>query len=159
MFWILFALFLLACFGAGATGALFQPGAWYRGLSKPDWTPPDWVFPVAWTMLYICIATAGARAAMAPENGVAMALWAVQIAFNTLWTPVFFGLHRIRAGMLVLTLLWLSVAAGMVSLLQVDLIAGLLFAPYLVWVTIAGALNLSVWRLNPDAARAAGGVS
>ena len=48
--------------------------------------------------------------------------------------------------------LWLSVAATIYALFQVDLIAGLLFSPYLVWVTVAGALNLSVWRLNPDEA-------
>lgn len=81
-----------------------------------------------------------------------MALWSLQIALNGLWTPVFFGLKRIKLGMYVLTALWLSVAATMYALLQVDLIAGLLFVPYLVWVTIAGALNLSVWRLNPTEA-------
>lgn len=152
MFWIVFAVFLAACFAAGATGGMFPPGAWYRGLNKPGWTPPDWLFPVAWTTLYICMATAGARAAMQPDNGVAMALWALQIALNTLWTPVFFGLRRIRAGMAVLALLWLAVAAAMAALFRLDTLAGLLFVPYLIWVSVAGALNLSVWRLNPEAA-------
>ncbi|MBJ6370114.1 tryptophan-rich sensory protein TspO [Sedimentitalea arenosa] len=154
MFWILFTIFLAACFAAGATGALFQPGDWYKALNKPRWTPPDWLFPVAWTTLYLCIATAGARAALADGNGIAMALWALQIALNTLWTPVFFGLHRIRAGMAVLCALWLAVAATMVALFQIDLIAGLLFVPYLAWVSVAAALNLAVWRLNTDIARA-----
>lgn len=89
---------------------------------------------------------------MSPDNAVAMALWSLQIALNGLWTPVFFGLKRIKLGMFVLVGLWLSVAATIHALLQVDLIAGLLFMPYLLWVTIAGALNLSVWRLNPDEA-------
>lgn len=152
MFWILFGLFFAACLGAGATGGLFPPGPWYRALNKPSWTPPDWVFPVTWTALYICMAVAGARAALAPENGIAMALWAAQIAFNALWTPVFFGLRNIRLGMAVIVVLWVTVLAGMMALWQVDTWAGLLFAPYLVWVTIAAALNASVWRLNPDAA-------
>jgi tryptophan-rich sensory protein len=154
MIWILFAIFLGACFAAGATGGLFPPGAWYRSLNKPSWTPPDWLFPVAWTTLYLCIASAGARAAMAEGNGLAMALWSLQIALNGLWTPVFFGLRRIRLGMVVLCALWVAVAACMVALWQVDRIAGLLFAPYLLWVTIAGALNAAVWRLNPGEARA-----
>ena len=55
--------------------------------------------------------------------------------------------------MFVLIALWMSVAATIYALIQVDLIAGLLFMPYLLWVTIAGALNLSVWRLNPDEAK------
>lgn len=154
MFWLLFAIFLLACAGAGMTGGLFPPGPWYRGLRKPVWTPPDWVFPVTWTLLYLCMAAAGARAAMAPDNGIAMACWALQIAFNGLWTPVFFGLRKIRLGMAVVAMLWLTVLAATVALWQVDWIAGALFVPYLVWVTIASALNAAVWRLNPDEARA-----
>ncbi len=88
--------------------------------------------------------------AVRPDNGVAMALWALQIALNGLWTPVFFGLRRIRTGLVVLSFLWLSVAACLVALWQVDWLAGLLFVPYLAWVSTAGALNFSVMRLNPD---------
>lgn len=154
MFWVLFAIFLAACIAAGSTGGLFPPGEWYRKLEKPPWTPPDWVFPVTWFTLYICMATAGARAALSPDNSIAMAMWSLQIALNGLWTPVFFGLKRIRLGMYVLGALWLSVALTMLALWQVDWIAGLLFAPYLLWVTIAAALNGSVWRRNPEEAKA-----
>ena len=149
MTWILFFIFLAACFAAGATGGLFPPGPWYRALNKPSWTPPDWLFPVAWTTLYLCMAAAAARVAMIPGAGLAMALWALQIALNTLWTPVFFGLQKIRLGMGVLVLLWLAVAACMIALFQLDWIAGLLLLPYLVWVSTAAALNFSVMRLNP----------
>jgi tryptophan-rich sensory protein len=153
MFWLLFCIFLLACIGAGMTGGLFPPGPWYRSLNKPWFTPPDWLFPVTWTVLYICIATAGARLAVADNNGIAMALWAVQIAFNGLWTPVFFGLRNIRMGMVVVGLLWLFVAVAIAVFWPVDRVAALLFVPYLVWVSIAAALNAEVWRLNPDVAR------
>jgi len=152
MFWLLFCIFLLACAGAGMTGGLFPPGPWYRALNKPSWTPPDWVFPVTWTALYLCMAAAGARAATQPDAALAMALWSLQIAFNGLWTPVFFGLQKIRLGMVVLVALWISVLLTLLALWQVDMIAGLLFVPYLIWVTIAGALNASVWRLNPQEA-------
>lgn len=150
MFWILFAIFFAACIGAGATGGLFPPGPWYRALKKPGWTPPDWVFPVTWSILYICMATAGARAAQAEGSAIAMALWALQISLNGLWTPVFFGLRNIRLGMVVVSALWISVAATTVALWQVDTTAGALFLPYLLWVTIAAALNASVMQLNPD---------
>ena len=150
MFWICFAIFLAACFAAGATGGLFPPGPWYDRLKKPSWTPPNWLFPVAWTTLYVLMAAAGARAAVSPGNGIAMAFWALQIALNGLWTPVFFGLRRLRLGLVVLMALWGSVALTMLALWQVDWLAGLCFVPYLAWVSVAGALNLSVLRLNPD---------
>ena len=155
---------------------MFNPGAWYDSLQKPSWTPRNWVFPVVWTILYLCIAyaamrvagvavtadaTGGAAAAgttplpgsavLAGNVGGLVGSGALQIAFNTLWTPVFFGLHRIRAAMVVMVGLWLSVAATTWSFFGVDLIAGLLFLPDLLWVTIAGALNFSVMRLNPNA--------
>lgn len=152
MIYILFIVFLAACITAGATGGLFPPGKWYANLAKPRWTPPDWVFPVAWTTLYVCIAAAGARVAMLPGAGLAMAFWALQVALNGLWTPVFFGLRRIRLALIVVGLLWVVVACTMMLLFMQDTVAGLLFAPYLLWVTIASALNYSVMRLNPDVA-------
>lgn len=155
MFWLTFCIFFAACLGAGTTGGLFPPGEWYRALKKPSWTPPDWVFPVTWTVLYVCMALAGAIVAGKPDNGIAMAFWALQIAFNGLWTPVFFGLRKIKLGMAVICMLWASVLSTMIALWLVDWVAGALFAPYLLWVTIASALNWSVWKLNPDEAKAA----
>ena len=128
---------------------MFQPGAWYEGLQKPSWTPAKWVFPVAWTTLYLFMSFAAMRVAQIEGSGQALAFWSLQIAFNTLWTPVFFGLRRMRAAMIVMVGLWLSVAATTWTFFGVDLIAGLLFLPYLLWVSIAGALNFSVLRLNP----------
>jgi tryptophan-rich sensory protein len=152
MDWALFAIFLAACGAAATTGSMFMPGPWYRGLSKPGWTPPDWVFPITWTVLYLSSAVAATRIAPLEGSAYGMAFWAMQIAFNTLWTPVFFGLHRIRAAFVIMVFLWLSVAGTMVSFFQLDWIAGALFVPYLVWVTIAGALNGSVWMRNPNEA-------
>lgn len=150
MDWLLFLIFLTACFAAGTTGAVFSPGAWYRSLNKPSWTPPDWVFPVTWTTLYLLMAFAGARVGMMDDNGYAMALWSLQIALNALWTPIFFGLRRLRFALGVIAALWISVAATTLALFSVDTWAGLAFVPYLIWVTIASALNFSVWRLNPN---------
>ena len=147
MDWMMFLIFLVACFAAGATGGLFPPGAWYQQLNKPSWTPPNWLFPVAWTSLYLCMSVAGARVAGLPGNGLAMAFWSLQIALNALWTPVFFGLRNLRLGLIVLTGLWLSVAACVISLWQVDTLSGLLFLPYLSWVSVAGAFIAIVFKM------------
>jgi len=146
-----FAIFLVATFAAGATGAMFPTGEWYKRLNKPSWTPPNWVFPVAWTSIYLLIAFAGARVAPLNGNGYAMAFWALQIAFNTLWTPIFFGLRRLKGSLPVMAGLWLAVAGATVTHMQLDLWAGLAFVPYLAWVTVAAALNIEMARLSPDA--------
>ena len=146
-----FLILLIACAAAGATGILFQPGAWYDGLAKPWFNPPRWAFPVAWTTLYVPIAWAGARLAHLPGAGLAMALWAAQIALNTLWTPVFFGAHRMGMGVAVIALLWLVVAALTVLAFRLDRVAGALLLPYLAWLSLAGALNYRLWQMNPGA--------
>ena len=149
---LLFVIFLAATFAAGATGAMFPTGAWYKSLAKPSWTPPNWVFPVMWTSIYLLISFAGARVAGQEGSAYAMAFWAAQIAFNALWTPIFFGLRRLWGALPVMAGLWVSVLGATVTHWQVDWVAGLAFVPYLVWVTIAGFLNLSVARLNPGVA-------
>lgn len=150
--WLLFTVFLGACAAAATTGSMFPPGKWYDALRKPSWNPPNWVFPVVWSLLYLLIAGAAARVAPLEGSAMAMAFWSFQIALNTLWTPIFFGLQRIKAGMVVILFLWIAVCGTMVTAWQLDTIAGAMLAPYLLWVTIAASLNGAVWRLNPEAA-------
>ncbi|MBM7069730.1 TspO/MBR family protein [Actibacterium sp. 188UL27-1] len=152
MDWMLFIIFFAACCAAASTGAMFMPDQWYRDIDKPGWTPPDWVFPVTWTILYVAIAVAAARVAPLSENAYAMGFWALQMVLNALWSPVFFGLHKIKAGAIVVVCLWLAVLGAMVALWSLDTIAGILFVPYLIWVTIAASLNLTIWKLNPEEA-------
>lgn len=151
----LFLTFLVACGAAAATGAMFQPGAWYSSLQKPTWAPPKWVFPVVWTGLYLCMSLAAMRVAQAagqdPSVGQALAFWGVQISLNTLWTPVFFGLRRMKAGLVIILLLWVAVAATLVSFARIDPIAGALIVPYLLWVSVAALLNRATLALNPAA--------
>ncbi|RMV79558.1 TspO/MBR protein [Pseudomonas caricapapayae] len=143
-----FLIFLLACCAAGATGIIFKPGAWYESLQKPSFTPPDWAFPVAWTTIYLLLAWAGFRLTLIPGSEAVLALWAAQIALNTLWTPVFFGANRIGAAMVILAILWIVVATMIVMALQLDIITGLILFPYLVWLSVAAALNVSILRHN-----------
>ena len=149
--WIVFTVFIGACCAAAATGSMFPPGKWYDALQKPSWNPPNWVFPVVWSILYIVIAVAATRVAGLAGSALAMAFWALQIALNTLWSPVFFGLRRLRSGLVIIVFLWLAVCGAMITSWQLDPIAGMLLVPYLIWVSIAAALNASVLRLNPNA--------
>ncbi len=154
MDWTVFIVFFGACCTAAATGSMFPPGAWYESLRKPPWNPPNWLFPVAWTVLYIVIAIAAARIAVLQDNAMAIGFWTLQITLNTLWTPVFFGLRRIKAGMVIIGMLWIAVFGAIFYAFQLDPVAGWLLVPYLVWVTVAASLNGAVWYLNPAEANA-----
>ncbi|MCD5996187.1 tryptophan-rich sensory protein [Pseudomonas sp. CDFA 602] len=146
-----FFIFLIACAAAASTGIIFKPGQWYESLAKPGFTPPNWLFPVAWTVIYLLLAWAGYRLSQMPGSQEVLALWAAQIALNTLWTPVFFGAHKVLAGMVIITVLWLVVAAMVVLALRLDVITGLILLPYLLWLCVAGALNFSILRNNRQA--------
>ena len=93
----LFPLYLAICAVPAAAGMLFRPGAWYRDLDKPSWTPPNKLFPLIWAALYVLMSLAAARVSMQPDNDLALGLWSLQITISTLWSAVFFGLHQIRA--------------------------------------------------------------
>ena len=144
--------FVVAVVLIASTGAIFKPGAWYEGLAKPSWTPPDWAFPVVWSVLYIFIA--GACWLVWREAGWSLALGVgiLQLLLNGAWSWLFFGLRRMDLAFVDVALLWLCIAAFIMLAWPMSTIAALLFLPYLVWVSVAAALNLTVWRMNPFAA-------
>lgn len=150
MDWITFLAFFAACCAAASTGAMFPPGPWYDDLKQPGFTPPNWLFPVAWSVLYLVIAYAASRVANLPGAGVALGLWATQIALNAVWSPVYFGLRRMKAALIIIGFLWLTVAGTIVAFWALDPVAGMILIPYLIWVSFAGFLNFSFMRLNPD---------
>jgi tryptophan-rich sensory protein len=151
------SVFVLVCFAAAGSGAAFRPGAWYESLRKPGWTPPNLAFPIVWSVLYVLIAISGWRIfearglAAAPE----LTLWAVSLGLNAAWSWIFFGRRQIGWALLEVSLLWASIAAVIAAFAPIDVEAAWMLAPYLVWVTIAAALNFSVWRLNREAPSAA----
>ncbi|MDJ0958714.1 MAG: TspO/MBR family protein, partial [Arenicellales bacterium] len=106
--------FVLLVSAVAATGAMFKPGAWYEALAKPAWTPPNWLFPVAWTLLYLMIAVAGWlvwRAVGFSGAGTAFALYFLQLLLNAAWSWLFFGLHRMDLAFVDISVLWLAIAA------------------------------------------------
>lgn len=143
--------FFAAAFVAASSGAVFKPDDWYLSLRKPGWTPKPWVFPVVWTPLYIAIALAGWLAWR--QTGLftlAFVFYAAQMVLNAGWSAIFFGLRRPDLALAELALLWLAILATLLGFAPSSPAAAWLLAPYLLWVTIAGALNASVWRLNSD---------
>jgi tryptophan-rich sensory protein len=129
---------LLAAFAAGAVGAIASVDAasFYAQLSKPSWAPPAWVFGPVWSTLYALM-------------GVALGLFAAQLAANALWSWLFFAWHRgAMAAVEVLVLLALIVAT-LVAFWRTSRLAALLLVPYLLWVSFASMLTWTVWRSNP----------
>lgn len=145
------AVFLVIVLAAASSGAMFKPGEWYETLRKPSWTPPKWAFPVVWTILYVMIGCAGWLVWTNGGWSLPMALWALQMVTNALWSYFFFGMRRMDIALVDVAVLWLSVALFIVTAWSLVPLASLLFVPYLAWVTAAAALNYSVRRLNPDA--------
>jgi tryptophan-rich sensory protein len=143
--------FVLLVVVVASTGAMFKPGAWYEALAKPLWTPPNWLFPVAWTILYLMIAVAGWlvwREAGLAGAGPALTLYFLQLILNAAWSWLFFGLHRMDLAMIDIVALWLAVAATIAAFYAVSLLAALLLVPYLAWVSYAAALNFAIWQAN-----------
>lgn len=142
---------LALTFAAAAIGSFFLPGEWYSRLEKPPWNPPNWIFGPVWTVLYTTMAIAAwlvwKRGGLAAQRGP-LALFLLQLLFNALWSPLFFGLRLPGLAFVDLLALWVALLGTLVTFWKADRIAGAMLVPYLAWVTFAGALNFTIWRLN-----------
>lgn len=136
----------------GTIATLPQITTWYATLTKPSWTPPnDWFGPI-WSTLYILI---GIALFLVWRQGLerrdvkfAIGIFAVQLILNILWSLVFFGLHSILGGFILILILWIAILANMIAFYVISKPAGLLLIPYLIWVSIASYLNYNVLILN-----------
>ncbi|MGB9691678.1 MAG: TspO/MBR family protein [Candidatus Sumerlaeaceae bacterium] len=141
-------LFVVVTYGAAAIGGFFGPGAWYASLPKPTWTPPPWVFGPVWSLLYTLMAIAAWL--VWKQTGwrhPALALYAAQLVLNTLWSPLFFGLHRPDLAFVDLVLLLCAIIATCVVFWRVSVGAGVLLLPYIAWVSFAGVLNFTIMQM------------
>ncbi|MBR0788417.1 tryptophan-rich sensory protein [Bradyrhizobium manausense] len=142
-------VFIVVVVGIGwLIGATNLPGPWYAALAKPSFVPPNWAFPVAWTILYILIAIAGWRTFRREPRGKAMAIWIAQLALNFAWSPVMFTGHQIGAALAILCCLLAAIVVYIGLELSRDRLAAALFIPYAAWVAFAGVLNAAIWHLN-----------
>lgn len=144
---VVLGLFILVCEIAGISGALVTDASFYRELPTPSWAPPGWVFGPVWTTLY---AMMGIAAWLVWRTGrgrrPALTWFAVQLVLNAIWTPIFFGLHSVGGGLVVIIVLILAILATITAFAHRSRLAAGLLVPYLAWVCFATALNAAIWR-------------
>ena len=148
-------LAVLICQGMGLIGSLFTTPAipsWYAGLIKPSFNPPNWIFAPAWILLYTLMGIA-AFLIWNRRNGkkkikTALVLFSVQLVLNSLWSIIFFGLHLPQYAFLEILVLWVFILLTLLSFYKISKPAGLLLLPYILWVSFAAILNLSIMILN-----------
>jgi len=136
---------------AGWVGSRFQPGEWYAALAKPSWNPPNFVFAPVWSTLYVLMGLAAWlvwRRAGFLKARVALGVFLFQLFLNTLWSYLFFGLHRPDFAFIDIVALWLTILLNTFVFRRISTPAALLMLPYLIWVSFASVLNLQIWRLN-----------
>ena len=126
---------------------------WYPTLVKPSFNPPNWVFAPVWTMLYCMMGLAAGLVwnRIDFEKEVvrkALIIFAVQLALNSLWSFLFFGLMNPMLAGLEIVILWLMIFETYIQFAKINKIAGYLMIPYLLWVSFATVLNASIWWLN-----------
>jgi len=146
---------LVLSFAASAVGAVasIQAESFYAQLAQPVWAPPPWVFGPVWTVLYALMGIAAWlvwRSGGFRANRQALTLFLLQLAFNAVWSWLFFAWHLGVLSLADTLVLWILIVATLVSFWRVRPLAGALLIPYLLWVSFASALNYSLWQLNPQ---------
>ena len=147
---------VLICQGAGLIGSVATfPSipTWYASLEKPFFNPPNWLFGPVWIALYTLM---GISAFLVWRKGirdrqvkVALGIFVAQLILNSLWSIVFFGLHSLLGGLIVILPLWVAILLSIVTFYRISKTAGVLLIPYILWVSFATLLNFSLWQLNP----------
>jgi len=138
--------------GIGSIASVQAP-QFYGQLTQPGWAPPPSVFGPVWTTLFAMMGVAAWlawRQPPSPLRGQALALFALQLVLNALWSWLFFQWHLGGWALLDIAALWLAVAATLVAFWRLRPLAGALLLPYLAWISFAAALNFTLWRMNPQ---------
>ncbi|MBN1123689.1 MAG: tryptophan-rich sensory protein [Sedimentisphaerales bacterium] len=127
---------------------------WYSQLNRPPLTPPDWLFGPVWTILYLLMGIASflvwrkRKGTQQRQVRLALFFYALQLLLNGLWTPLFFGIHKVGIALTEISLLWLVLLITIKQFKDVSLRAALLLWPYLFWISFAVYLNAGFWWLN-----------
>jgi benzodiazapine receptor len=142
------------CFVASFLGSAFtRPNLdWYATLAKPSFTPPNGVFPVVWTILFVMMAVAAwlvwRISGDGGEKKTALVWFAIQLIINVLWSFAFFGMHSPSLGLGVIMALIVAIVITIVYFDRLSRAAALMLVPYVLWVGFAAALNFAIWLLN-----------
>ncbi len=152
------ALLVALALGVELLAYVFSPASspaaarWYAALAKPGWLPPRHWFAPVWTVLFVLMGTSlwlVWRERYHRARPTALTAYAVQLSLNALWSPLFFGLKNVGAGLFISVALWISIAWTVREFARVRSLAAIMMFPYLLWVSFAAAMNLSLWKLNP----------
>lgn len=150
-----FIVSIVVCHLAGFIGSIFTTPAiptWYASLNKPSFTPPNWLFAPVWlslfTLMGISVFLVWHKGADDSQIRIGLRLFIIQLILNAMWSVVFFGLKSPISGFIVIIILWIFILMTILNFLKISQTAGILLIPYIVWVTFAAFLNLSIFRLN-----------
>ena len=152
--WKIYAFWIILAEAVGAlSGWLTRNGmkAYTETVAQPPLSPPSWLFPIVWTILYALMGIGAARVFLAPkskERSLGLNLFVIQLIVNFFWSPIFFNAQAFGTALLWLILLWLLVLAMILVFRKVEKSAGNIQIPYLLWLTFAAYLNYGVWQLN-----------
>ena len=139
---------------AGAIGSVFTISSiqtWYVYLEKPFFSPPNWLFAPAWITLYTLMGIAAFLVwQKRQESRAKSALWLylIHLVLNSLWSVIFFGLQNPAWAFFEILILWVLIVIVAWKFYKIIIIAGILFIPYIIWVTFASILNFTIWQLN-----------
>lgn len=137
---------------AGSMVTLPAIPAWYAGLNKPFFSPPNWVFGPVWTILYLLMGIAlyliWNRGLKNKATQKAVKIFLIQLALNFVWSLVFFGFHSPLLAFLIIIALWAMIVYSIYLFNKLSNLATLLLLPYILWVSFALILNLFIVILN-----------
>ena len=139
------------CFLTAFVASRFSPGEWYLQIQKPSWTPPGYLFGPVWSFLYLTMGIAAWlvwRRAGFSGASLALALFILQLILNGMWSWIFFGVQRPGLAFAEILVLWSMILVTTLAFWRVTATAGMLFLPYLAWVSFAAILNFFIWRMN-----------
>jgi tryptophan-rich sensory protein len=146
---------IIICELAGMIGSIFTTPAingWYAGLVRPFLNPPNWIFAPVWTLLFALMGVAlflvWKKGIKSKEVKMAVKVFGLQLILNVLWSIIFFGLHNPAWAFGEIVILWLAILWTIVTFYKISKPASYLLIPYILWVSFASYLNLSLWLLN-----------
>jgi tryptophan-rich sensory protein len=146
---------IVLCFLAGGVGSVFTASSiptWYASLNKPFFNPPNWIFGPVWTTLYFLMAISFYSIWVSKyekkKKKDAVIVFLLQLLLNTVWSIVFFGFKDPLLALVIILLLWASILSMIIKFYAIRKFSGLLQIPYLLWVSFATVLNISIVLLN-----------
>lgn len=146
---------IAVCEFAGIIGAAFTMPAvdgWYSTLLKPEIAPPNEVFTPVWTTLFALMGIAAffvwRKGRERKDVRLALGFFIAQLALNTLWSIIFFGMHSPAVAFMEIIILWFAILATIAAFAKISKLAAWLLVPYILWVSFAAYLNYSIWILN-----------